>query len=62
MVKEKQPGKVARERLRAVLYRKAARLGYGELSDFGAKVAASIFKRFDPDKSQGAWTSTSSRP
>jgi Ca2+-binding EF-hand superfamily protein len=51
--KEKQPGKVARERLRAVLYRKAARLGYGELSDFGSKVAASIFRRFDPDKSGG---------
>jgi hypothetical protein len=41
-------GQAARERLRAVLFRRAARQGYGELSEFGAKVAAMIFKRFDP--------------
>lgn len=41
-------GQAARERLKAVLFRRAARQGYGELSEFGSKVAAMIFKRFEP--------------
>ncbi|KAH8075026.1 hypothetical protein JL721_1011 [Aureococcus anophagefferens] len=46
-------GTQARARLKAVLLRKAARVGFGELSAFGASIAEAIFKRFDEDERGG---------
>ena len=46
-------GKVARERLRHVMFQAAARAGFGELSAFGKSIAAKIYKRFDPDENGG---------
>lgn len=46
-------GTAARARLKAVLLRKAARIGFGELSAFGEAIATRMFRRFDAAENGG---------